>query len=113
MYDTEKRVELVKLRACELHRKQEKKIICRLSVLCIVLFASFVGMIGAVTGQLSQFRIKEMYGSMLLHEDAGGYVLVGVITFVVAVVITLLCIRYSEREKKDRDHKTDEKNSSE
>ena len=37
---------------------------------------------------------------MLLHENAGGYVLVGVTAFTAAVVITVLCIRYRERTRK-------------
>ena len=35
---------------------------------------------------------------ILLHEGAGGYVLVGVISFSTAVMITVLCIRLRERE---------------
>ena len=36
---------------------------------------------------------------MLLYEDAGGYVLVGVAAFAAAVVITALCMKYRDREK--------------
>ena len=111
MYDTEKCVELVKLRAREMRRKQEKKAICGLSTLCMVLFASCVGMIGAMTEQVGQLRMREMYGTMLLHEDAGGYVLVGVIAFVAAVVITLSCIRCSEKLKKNRCQDMEKKDS--
>ena len=34
MYDTEKRIELVKKRMYEYHRRQERRTVCRLSVLC-------------------------------------------------------------------------------
>ena len=34
MYDTEKRIELVKKRMHEYHRRQERRTVCRLSVLC-------------------------------------------------------------------------------
>ena len=34
MYDTEKRIELVKKRMHEYHRRQERHTVCRLSVLC-------------------------------------------------------------------------------
>ena len=40
-----------------------------------------------------------LYGSILLHEDVGGYVLVGVISFTAAVVMTVLCVKYRERKK--------------
>ena len=36
MYDTEKRIELVKKRMHEYHRRQERRTVCRLSVLCTV-----------------------------------------------------------------------------
>ena len=34
MYDTEKRIELVKKRMHEYHCRQERRTVCRLSVLC-------------------------------------------------------------------------------
>ena len=43
------------------------------------------------------------FGAMLLREDAGGYVLVGVVCFAAAVVITALCFRLRNREnQKDK-----------
>ena len=39
---------------------------------------------------------------MLLREDAGGYVLVGVVCFAAAVVITALCIRLRNRENQKK-----------
>lgn len=43
MYDTEKRVELVKKRVREKYRRKELRGICRLSALCMALFAFLVG----------------------------------------------------------------------
>ena len=93
MYDTEKRVRLVKKRVLEKRYWQERSLICRLSVLCMLL----VGTAGAVTGQ-TQITAQGMYGAILLHEDAGGYVLTGVVSFAAAVVITALCIRLKEKK---------------
>ena len=70
-----------------------------LSALCLLLSVSLVEAIGAFTGSEHSAALS-MYGSILLHEDVGGYVLVGVISFIAAVVITVLCIRYRERNKK-------------
>ena len=39
---------------------------------------------------------------MLLREDAGGYVLVAVVSFAAAVVITALCFRLRIREKQKK-----------
>lgn len=97
MYDTEKRVELVKKRVLEKYRRKELRGICRLSALCMALSAFLVGTVHTAAGQ-TQITAQGMYGSILLHEDAGGYVLVGVISFATAVMITVLCIRLRERE---------------
>ena len=97
MYDTEKRVELVKKRVHEKYRRKKRRRIYRLSALCMALFAFLVGTVHTATGQ-TQITAWGMYGSILLHEDAGGYVLVGVISFATAVMITVLCIRFRERE---------------
>ncbi|CDC99267.1 predicted protein [Clostridium sp. CAG:91] len=94
MYDTEKRVELVKKRVHEKYRRKKRRGICRL---CTALSAFLVGTVHTAAGQ-TQITARGMYGSILLHEDAGGYVLVGVISFATAVMITVLCIRLRERE---------------
>ena len=93
MYDTKTRIELVKKRMHEYHR--------RLSVLCTLLFLSLVGTMGIMHSQ--PIDITGMYGAILMHEDAGGYVLVAVISFTVAVVITALCIKFKKRGQKSQD----------
>ena len=98
MYDTEKRIELVKKRMHEYHRRQERRTVRRLSILCILLFLSLVGAVGIMQSQ--PINATGMYGTILLHEGAGGYVLVAVISFTVTVVITALCIKF--RKKKDK-----------
>lgn len=40
---------------------------------------------------------------MLLREDAGGYVLVAVVSFAAAVVITALCFRLKSKENQRKD----------
>lgn len=56
-------------------------------------------------------RAAGMYGAILLHESAGGYVLLAVATFMLAVVITVVCMRLHEREKQkqkqEQEHKED------
>ena len=99
MYDTEKRVELVKKRVLEKCRWKERRGIYRLSALCMALFTFLVGTVSAAVGQ-AQVTAQGMYGSILLHEDAGGYVLVVVVSFATAVVITVLCVKLRERERR-------------
>ena len=98
MSDPKKRVALVKQRMAEHRRRQARQSAQRLSALCILLFLSLVG----TTWMMVQGQPMDsagMYGTMLLHEGEGGYVLVAVISFTAAVVITALCIRFRKKDQ--------------
>ena len=56
MYDTEKRIELVKKRMYEYHRRQERRTVCRLSILCTMLFLSLVGAMGTANKRHGNVR---------------------------------------------------------
>ena len=57
-----------------------------------------VGVLGEVSGGFrARHEVQGMTGATLLSESAGGYVLVAVISFLVAVVFTPLCVRLHER----------------
>ncbi len=43
-----------------------------------------------------------VFGAMLLREDAGGYVLVAVVSFAAAAAITVLCFRLRNRENQKK-----------
>ena len=101
MRDTAEQVRQVRLRVEELHRKRENRFLCGLSLLCAVLTFSLIGAIGTLTGGGQCGTVPGFYGAMLLYEDAGSYVLVGVLSFAAAVVITVLCIRSREKIKKN------------
>lgn len=107
MHDTAAHVQMVKKRIHQRQRAQQKCSIYRLSTLCVLLSVLLVGMTGWFSG-VEQMVHMGMYGSMLLHEDAGGYVLVGVIAFAAAVIITVVCIRYAEK-KRSQPPKEDER----
>ena len=71
-----------------------------------MLFASLVSVLYLAAG-LGKPMLLGMYGTILLHKDMGGYILVGVLSFTAAVIMTLLCIQYKERSKK-RDNSFDD-----
>ena len=102
MYDTARRVALVKQRVRENTRRKRQRGIYGLSGACMLLFAVLMQAAGTVVGP-GQTAAWGSFGAMLLREDAGGYVLVGVVCFAAAVVITALCIRLrsGENQKKD------------
>ena len=112
MYDTEKRVAIVKKRIAEHRSRQARRSIRSLFALCVLLFLSLVGTVGTVgTVRGQPIDAAGMYGAILLHESAGGYVLLAVATFMLAVVITVVCMRLHEREKQkqkqEQEHKED------
>ena len=102
MYDTARRVALVKQRVRENARRRQRRGIYGLSAACMLLFAALTQAAGTVVapGQTAAWGV---FGAMLLREDAGGYVLVGVVSFTAAAVITALCFRLRSRENQKKD----------
>lgn len=104
MYDTARRVALVRQRIRENTRRRQQRGIYGLSAACMLLFAVLMQAISTVVrpGQTAAWGV---FGAMLLREDAGGYVLVAVVSFAAAAAITALCMRFRIREnrKKGRD----------
>ena len=101
MYDTARRVALVKKRRHEYARRKQQREICGLSAACMLLFAVLMQVISTVVrpGQTAAWGV---FGAMLLREDAGGYVLVAVVSFAAAAAITALCMRFRIRENRKK-----------
>lgn len=106
-YDTDSALnEISRRKDVLIYNKKRRKItelavataVC--AVLLVLSFANMNDMVG-VEG------IYSVYGSFLLSDSVGGYVLVGVICFAAAVIITLLCLR----KNKDRRISGDEQDS--
>ena len=102
MYDTARRVALVKQRVRENTRRRQRRGIYGLSAACMLLFVALMQTAGTVIGP-GQPEAWGVFGAMLLREDAGGYVLVGVVCFATAVVITALCFRLRSKENRRKD----------
>lgn len=101
MYDTTRRVELVKRQIRKNTRRRQKRGIGRLSAVCMLLFAALMQTADRVVGQ-GQTAAWGGFGAMLLREDAGGYVLVGVVSFAAAAAFTALCFRLRNRENQKK-----------
>ena len=102
MYDTARRVALVKQRVRENTRRRQRREAISLSAACMLLFAVLMQTAGTVVGP-GQPEAWGVFGAMLLREDAGGYVLVAVVSFAAAVVITALCFRLRSKENRRKD----------
>ena len=101
MYDTARRVALVKQRVRENTRRRQRRGIYGLSAACMLLCTVLMQAAGTVVGP-GHPEAWGAFGAMLLREDAGGYVLVAVVSFAAAVVITALCFRLRIREKQKK-----------
>ncbi len=102
MYDSARRVALVKQRVRENTRRRQRREAISLSAFCLMLFTALAGAADAliVRGQTAAWGV---FGAMLLREDAGGYVLVAVVSFAAAAAITALCFRLRIRENQKKD----------
>ena len=101
MYDTARRVTLVKQRVRENTRRRQRRGIYGLSAACVLLCVVLMQTAGMVVGQ-GQPAAWGVFGAMLLREDAGGYVLVAVVSFAAAAAITALCFRLRNRENQKK-----------
>ena len=101
MYDTARRVALVKQRVRENTRRRQRREAISLSAACMLLFAALMQAAGTLVapGQTAAWGV---FGAMLLREDAGGYVLVAVVSFAAAAAFTALCFRLRNRENQKK-----------
>ena len=74
MYDTARRVTLVKQRVRENTRRRQRRGIYGLSAACMLLLAALMESADALIAP-GQTAAWGAFGAMLLREDAGGYVL--------------------------------------
>jgi hypothetical protein len=101
VYDTARRVALVKQRVRETTRRRQRRGIYGLSAACMLLFAVLMQTAGTVVGP-GQPEAWGGFGAMLLRQDAGGYVLVAVVSFAAAAAFTALCFRLRIRENQKK-----------
>jgi len=80
-------------------KKIEERLIKTLGAVSFCIFALLVGLIYMVDGQMHSIADADFTGNSLLSADVGGYVLVAVISFIVAVAITIICIKINEKRK--------------
>lgn len=106
MYDTTERVRRVKQTALRLIQKRERTALRRLGTLCTVLALGLTGALAHFTDG-APGAVQGAYGATLLADSAGGYVLVGVASFTAAAVLTVVCMRLHEREKREKNNETD------
>lgn len=103
MRNEEQRIKTMHELAYKIKRKSEKAVLKELGTVSVLLFAVLIGWLYAVDGNLHQVSGTGFTGNSLLSADVGGYVLVAVISFIAAVVVTILCIKFKEKIKSEPD----------
>jgi len=93
-YETDEAIRMIEKKALELKIKQLRTRIVILSGVALSVLIFSVALLYQFSGFGSPDTIPMYgFGALMLSDDAGGYVLVGVLSFVFAVVITLGCIK--------------------
>ncbi|MBQ3390761.1 MAG: hypothetical protein IJG57_06810 [Firmicutes bacterium] len=99
-YDTDQALsEVLRRRTVQIEKKRERRVTRGLSgaaaVLTIALVAVIHGLTGPGVGEIGE----SFYGAFRLSQSAGGYVLAGVIAFILGAVVTLVCLKSQKRIK--------------
>ena len=78
----------------------------RLTGICSALLAVLVLGITVMPEKLAVTSAGSVYGSFLLSREAGGYVLIALIAFVLGVAVTLLCQHCRKKQEDTRNEQS-------
>lgn len=93
-YTVDAAVTEITARSKRRRNRREKSTVRALSLSCLVLAALLAGTMTTLPLTVSAGVPAATYGSLLFGETIGGYVLVAVVAFAVAVAVTLSLIRH-------------------
>ena len=96
-YSNQEQLNEILSRSKKLTERKEHRIMQSLYVTATALTFVLMLCIGAFTGKHSMNKTSS-YGSFLLSEEAGGYILVAIIAFVVGIIVATLI--YKQRKGK-------------
>ena len=102
-YETDEAIRMIEKKALKLKIRQLRIRIGIMSGAALSVLILSVTLLYRFSGFGSPDSVgKYGFGALMLSDDAGGYVLVGVLSFVLAAAITFACIKYAmlRREKK-------------
>ncbi|MEG0019348.1 MAG: hypothetical protein RR846_08025 [Oscillospiraceae bacterium] len=103
---TDFRMREILRRGKRMRRVKENHLLIGLFCACTALMGGIASTMTIVTDTIPQSSlVVGAYGTVLLHTNAGAYVLVGLLAFVAGVATTALCLRAR--------HKNNDKNKGE
>ena len=92
-YTTDEALAEIMKRRDQIILRRDRRACRMLSGMVGTLFAVLVLMIAILPGKTGAASTGSVYGSFLLSQEAGGYVLAAVVAFVLGVMVTLLCLK--------------------
>ena len=102
MKSQQERLEQLHTRAAELKEQKERRTVNALKAVAVMLFVCLAGVMSVFSGLQNAARPENYTGSSLLDSSVGGYVLVAVMAFAAAVVITVICMKRKDRKKRSK-----------
>lgn len=97
MMQNEERIKEMHLRARRIKRKNDMIRTAVYGVASLMLMVILVALTIMQGSSQSSMDTGQFTGASLLDESVGGYVLVALISFAVAVAVTLLCIKWKQK----------------
>ena len=96
MMQNEERIKEMHLRARQIKRKNDMIRTAVYGVASLILMVILVALTIMQGSSQSSMDTGQFTGTSMLDASVGGYVLVALISFAVAVAVTLLCIRWKQ-----------------
>ena len=98
MKSQEERLRQLHARAAELTEQKERRTLNALRAVSVFLFVCLAGVISVFSGLQNAGGPESFTGSSLVDSSVGGYVLVAVLAFAAAVVITVICMKKKDKK---------------
>ena len=93
---TETRLREIRGRTRQYRKKYENRLIFCLTMCNLFLFAGIGVLFRRVQGP-GTVAVADAYGTVLLRDGVGAYVVIGIVAFVAGVALTVICIRLKRR----------------
>ena len=106
-YSTDEAMAEIMRRKISILDRKRKNMNMALSAAAIVLFAMLISTIALIKGSSAESADVSVYGSFILGEEAGGYILVALLAFILGVVVTILCRNYTNKKGENDEKRTD------
>ena len=93
---TEARLREIRSRTKQYRKKYENRLLTCLAMCNLILFAGIGVLFRSVQGP-GTVAVADAYGTVLLRDGAGVYVVSGIVAFVAVVALTVICIRLKKK----------------